>query len=898
MKIHFYIRFHTHFGQGMCLSGNHELLGSDDLASAVDMTFFNNDFWYFTLDLPEGFDDPIVYRYVLKEADGFQVVEGEDRRALDLSEIKAADLTVYDVWNAIGELSNVFFTRPFSNVLLGHVARTKVPAIRRYSHEFRVKSPVLQPGETICMVGSTENLKKWDTADPVLMVPENGWFVARVKLLDNEWPATYKYGIYNIEEKKMVRFEDGGNRYLSNFNPGTEITVLHDGFVNCQVPRWRGAGVAIPVFSLRSVKSFGVGEFTDIPLLVDWAKQVGLQLIQLLPVNDTTARNTWHDSYPYAAISAFALHPLYINLDRVAGRQYAHIVKPLSKKQKQLNELPVFDYEQVMKFKWLALKELYQASKEKFKDDLDYFKFFDLNRHWLVPYAVFSYLRDKYKTADFSKWKHHSVYDEGKILKMASPSSTHYEGVAFFYFVQYHLHLQMKAATDYAHRNKIVLKGDIPIGIHRHSADAWASPNLYNLNEQSGAPPDDFAIKGQNWGFPTYNWEEMKHDGFHWWRLRFDQMSKYFDAFRIDHILGFFRIWSIPLHSVEGIMGRFVPAIPVDISEFHHNQIWFDYDRYCNPFINDSILEGVFQERASFVRENFLEAPQEGRYRLKEEFNTQHKVAKYFSRNKIEGGKELRQGMFDLISNIILFEEQGSHGTQFHFRIGVANTSSFQWLDDTTKNRLYQLYVHYFYRRQDDFWKREALNKLPGLKMSTNMLVCGEDLGMVPGCVPEVMRILGILSLEIERMPKDPKREFFHPNDAPYLSVVTPSTHDMSTIRGWWEEDRGKTQRFYNFMLGHYGEAPQFCEPWINREIVVQHLYSPAMWSIFQLQDLMGINGNVRRTDPNEERINVPSNTHHFWQYRMHLTLESLLKAAELNEELKKYIQESGRMAS
>ena len=695
--------------------------------------------------------------------------------------------------------------------------------------------------------------------------------------------------------KKLVRFEEGENRILQKNENETVLTIIHDGFVQCPVVNWKGAGVAIPVFSLRSKKSFGVGEFTDIPLLIDWAKQTGLQLIQLLPVNDTTAMHNWHDSYPYAAISAFALHPLYINLEKVAGKNFVHIVKPLKKKQKQLNELAVFDYEQVMKFKWSVLKELYLASKDVFKNDLDYFEFFELNRHWLVPYAAFSYLRNKNNTPDFNQWKNHKIYNESEIQKLVSPSRSHYDEIAFFYFVQYHLHLQMKSAVDYAHRQKIVLKGDIPIGIHRYGCDAWANPSLYYMNEQSGAPPDDFAVKGQNWGFPTYNWVKMKEDGFKWWRLRFDQMSNYFDAFRIDHILGFFRIWSIPLHAVEGILGRFVPAIPIDISEFQSNNIWFDYDRYCKPFITDEILGWICNEHANYIKEHFLETTSYGQYRLRDEFSTQKKVAQYFAQNSFEGGDEIKHCLFDLISNVILLEEENSGGHKFHFRIEMKNTSSFQQLENNTKERLQELYINYFYHRQDDFWRKEALKKLPQLKRSTNMLICGEDLGMVPHCVPEVMKELGILSLEIERMPKDPKTEFFHPNDSPYLAVVTPSTHDMSTIRGWWEEDRGKTQRFYKFMLGHYGQAPFYCEPWINKEIVLQHLYSPAMWSIFLLQDLLGINGKIRRENPNDERINIPSDPNHFWQYRMHLNLEDLLKENEFNEEIKKYVKESGR---
>jgi 4-alpha-glucanotransferase len=895
MSIHFYIKYHTKPGQSLFISGNNDVLGNNDATKALALSYLNSDYWHAKIEFPVDFDDTVLYKYFLKDIDGSEIYDGEENRSIDLSVINDNFIDVYDIWNAAGDVRNVFFTRAFSKVLLAPVTKIKADVLKKGTHIFRVKAPLLQSREVICMCGSTENLKKWSTSEPILLMAENDWFEANVTFNENEWPATYKYGIYNIEQKKMVRFEEGENRTIQKSEANVGTIIMHDGFVNCGVSNWRGAGVTIPVFSLRSSKDFGVGEFTDIPLLVDWAKNTGIKLIQLLPVNDTTATHTSHDSYPYGAISAFAMHPLYINLDKIAGEQYTSILKPLRKMQKQLNDLPVSDYEQVMKFKWSALKELYLASKSDFKNDLDYFEFFELNRHWLVPYAAFSYLRDKNKTSDFNKWKKYSVYNESEIQKLVSPSKKHYDEIAFFYFIQYHLHLQMKSAVDYAHKNKIILKGDIPIGIHRFGCDAWTNPSLYNMDEQSGAPPDDFAIKGQNWGFPTYNWEQMKQDGFQWWRLRFDQMSNYFDAFRIDHILGFFRIWSIPLNSIEGIMGRFVPAIPVDVSEFYNNNIWFDYNRYCKPFITDEIINSVFNDKVNYVKETFLELLAYGNYNLKEPFNTQRKVEQYFFQNKIEDAAKIKQGLFDVISNVILFEEENSGGQKFHFRFGIENTSSFQQLEYHTRGRIHDLYLNYFYRRQDNFWRKEALKKLPQLKRSTSMLICGEDLGMVPHCVPEVMKDLGILSLEIERMPKDLSKEFFHPNDSPYLAVVTPSTHDTSTIRGWWEENRAKTQKFYNYMLGHYGEAPYFCEPWINKEIVLQNLYSPAMWSIFLLQDLLGMNGDIRRENPGEERINVPSDPNHYWGYRMHLTLENLLKENEFNNEVKKYVSECGR---
>jgi 4-alpha-glucanotransferase len=388
----------------------------------------------------------------------------------------------------------------------------------------------------------------------------------------------------------------------------------------------------------------------------------------------------------------------------------------------------------------------------------------------------------------------------------------------------------------------------------------------------------------------------MEETGFHWWKKRFQQMSHYFDAFRIDHILGFFRIWSIPVDAVEGIVGVFHPAVPVHVNEFFERRMDFDYDRFCKPYLTEDIIESLFGKQAHFVKETFLQENNKGGYDFLESYDTQQKIeAFYNTQEKTEENNEIKGGLFEALSNVILFEHKGSNKLEFHFRISMEGTTSFQHLDENTKYHLRELYVNYFYGRQDGFWKKEALRKLPPLKESTSMLICGEDLGMVPHCVPEVMKSLGILSLEIQRMPKNPYTQFFHPANAPYLSVITPSTHDMSTIRGWWEENRTITQTFYNTVLEEWGEAPYFCEPWVNRAIVLQHLYSPAMWSIFQLQDLLGMSETLRRENPHEERINQPANPKHYWKYRMHLTLEDLIAEKEFSKEIKDYIVHSGR---
>jgi 4-alpha-glucanotransferase len=904
MRILFYVRFQTEFGQGLLLSGNVEELGNNDPAKALPMTYLNELFWEITVNFPEEKLSSFEYKYILRTKEGDFILDGANDRSIDLLENDYKEIHLIDEWNHAGEFENAFFTTPFQQTLLaGNVTKLKQKPVKHASHIFKVKAPLLKKNEAVCLIGGGEVLNNWSTEKPVLLSKDNSWWTVKVDLLKEDFPLAYKYGVYNVKEKKFIRFEKGDNRLLVDKVSKKKLTIVHDGFVHLPNKDWKGAGIAIPVFSLRSKNSFGVGEFTDLKLLVDWAKATSLKLIQILPVNDTTANHTWTDSYPYAAISAFALHPQYINLEKVAGKEHANNLKPLKKKQKQLNELAEIDYEEVMKYKLGMLKELYELTAKQIFSDSDYKDFFENNRHWLVPYAAFCYFRDKNGTSNSEQWKTNQVYDQKEIEKLSKPGTSTYSEIAFHYFIQYHLHSQLKEAADYAHKKGIVMKGDIAIGIYRYGCDAWVEPELYNMCLQAGAPPDDFAVKGQNWGFPTYNWKKMQEDGFSWWRKRFEQMSNYFDAFRIDHILGFFRIWSIPMHAIQGIMGYFVPAIPVRINEFGEKGIWFDYYRYCKPYITDQILNEIFGENAARVKNEFVVPNEFDGYELEMSLTTQKQVSDYFAElEDSDENKTIKQGLFDLISNVILFEEEnlpggqaGSDGEEFHFRFGIENTPSFKYLDAQTQQKLKDLYIDYFFHRQDEFWKKEAMKKLPYLKNSTNMLICGEDLGMVPHCVPDVMKQLGILSLEIQRMPKELNKEFFHPNDAPYLSVVTPSTHDMSTIRGWWEEDKGKTQRYYNNVLGQHGEAPSFCEAWINRAVVLQHLYCPAMWSIFQLQDILGMSETLRRANPEEERINQPADPKHYWRYRMHIPLEKLLKEKEFNEELRGYVIHSGR---
>ena len=887
MILTFRIRFSTRVGQSLWFSGNGPLPGP-----AVPMRYVDRENWEISVKLEkDAVRQALSYSYTLRNPNGSQSVDwGRDRR-LRPADFKAGELLVIDSWNHAGLAANAFYTEPFKKVLLAENF-TAVPVVRTpdATHTFRVKAPLLAKGQTLCLLGEGTVLGNWQTGQPILLSrpAREDFYSAALDLRDQPFPLAYKFGVFDVKKNTFVRFEDGPNRTLSDTLAPARHTVVNDGFAALPTDTWHGAGVAVPVFSLRSENSFGVGEFLDLKALADWGHSVGLKLIQLLPVNDTTATHSWKDSYPYAAISAFALHPIYLSLAATANTKNQKLLANMEEERRRLNALEVVDYEAVMKLKLQFLRKIFPSQKAATFRGKEYKKFHAENKEWLLPYAVFCSLRDKFGTADFNRWPEHRTYSVAKAATLASGN----DDVAFHFFVQYHLHRQLKEATAHAHACGLVVKGDIAIGVYRHGVDTWQSPELFHLDLQAGAPPDPFAAKGQNWGFPTYNWPRMAADGFAWWTRRFAQMGNYFDAFRIDHILGFFRIWSSPAHAVEGILGYFEPAIPVQESEFTARGIPFDRGRLAKPFINDAVLREIFGGDAERVRREFLSANGAGGYALKGGFSTQRQVEDHFAaRPEIDASGKLKTGLFDLISNVILFEIEG----RFHFRFAIEQTSSFKHLTPDTQARLRDLSADYFFRRQDGFWMREAMHKLPALKRGTNMLICGEDLGLVPACVPEVMHDLGLLSLEIERMPKKLGAAFSRPAEAPYLSVVTPSTHDMSTIRGWWTENRKLTQDYFSRELGQPGEAPLEATPEVVEAVVQTHLASPAMWSIFQLQDLFGLDGKLRREDVESERINVPANPNFYWRYRMHLTLERLRRCKEFNSKLARLIQENGR---
>ncbi len=802
-----------------------------------EMEYFGG-FWRVSLPLRK-FGRNRRYRYQLRRRCEVLRREWRGHRLPSVPSGTAA-IEVRDLWQDRPEDSPLW-SSAFRDVILRRASSAAGAPESRFNILLHTACADIRPGEVLGITGDIPALGSWGEA--IRLVSDGDYKIPRqqdregnsaaggclwsgrlnIRAADNDGVFHYKYVIAEAATGRILHWEKGENRTCC-IPEGGRTMILQTSAPRFGRPALRCAGVAVPLFSLRSRTSFGVGEFSDIRLLAEWTAACGGHIIQLLPINDTTVTGTWTDSYPYNAVSSFALHPIYINLAE-AGVETDDDYNRL---QRELNALPALDYERVFSEKMRLLHKAFGKLCDGLASDPAFAAFVKENDGWLLPYAVFSCLREDFGTAHTSQWGRYSRYTlkKGREYAKANP-----QRVGFVFWVQYQLYLQLKEAAACAHSKGVALKGDLPIGVSPLSADVWAEPQLFNLDMQAGAPPDAFSASGQNWGFPTYNWERMAGDGFRWWRERLKKMSRYFDAYRIDHLLGFFRIWEIPSHYKSGTMGHFSPALPLSAALLEQQ----GFDLSQDGMVACGECDGLF-----------VEDPR-------------------------------RKGFY-------------------HPRIAAQLTAAYKALTPSLRATFDALSEDFFYHRHDGLWRSSALRKLPALMRATPMLCCGEDLGMIPSCVAPVMTFLGILSLEVQRMPKDPSTEFADPARYPRCSVCTTSSHDTSPLRAWWEEDRAATGRYYRNMLKMEGEAPQCCTPQIAESILRAHLESPAMLAIFPLQDYLALDAGLRYVgDPADERVNIPAVHNHYWRYRMHLTLEELLAATTFSSRLRSLMLSCGR---
>ncbi len=875
MKFCFHINYRTNPGESLAIDCRFD----GNTIQVIPMHTNDGINWIANADVETGQSSVINYHYrVVNEAG--ETVRTEWHLVPHMCRATGVATHLHDLWHDPSDHSPLY-SSAFTDCLFRRDSRPLPNSEHHFHTILTVMSAQAAPGKSLRLVGSPDALGGWNPSNGLAM-HEIGPGLWQIGINSCNLPHEFEFKFVAMSADGNCVWENGDNRriaFLPSSPHETTIIELREATFSDRMPRV--AGTVVPVFSLRSQGGFGVGDFGDLKMMIDWVSMTGQHALQILPVNDTTISHTWTDSYPYNSISIYALHPQYVDLRQLPSLKDKAKHLYYEDMRMELNSLPQIDYEQVNKAKIGYLRDVYHQIKSSVCRRATYKQFVKANGYWLEPYARYCHNRDKCGTTDFSKWTDNgNSADDGDIK--------------FWYFVQYVLDQQLKSAHDYARSKKVILKGDIPIGISRNGVEAWIEPRYFNLNSQAGAPPDAFSTDGQNWGFPTYNWTEMKSDGYNWWQRRFTKMSEYFDAYRIDHILGFFRIWDIPADSVTGLLGQFSPSLGMNKEEIETYGFDFDEQRFCDPYVTDEIADRLLGTWADEAKARYMVSNGDGTYSLIPKYSTQRAIERDLNGDD-NRSRAIKKGMYAIISNVIFVRDRRV-ADLYHPRIALQKTLSYDMLsDDLTKQALDRLHNDYFYHRHNRFWQQEAMQKLPALTQCTRMLTCAEDLGMVPDCVPQVMNSLKILTLEIQRMPKKYGYEFSNLAENPYLSVSTISTHDMSTLRQWWDEDPSAAQRYYNNVLRHNGDAPHPLPPHVAGEIVSAHLASPSMLCMLSLQDWLAIDQDMRNPDANTERINDPANPHHYWRWRMHLTIENLKASTRLNENIQAMIESNGR---
>ena len=879
MKLKFAIQYGTQWGENLYVAITYTSKDAKEKVRRLPM--MTEDGWHWELETSavESRQHPvesITYYYYVADADG-----NEQRR-----EWTGVPRTYYfdatknyimpDLWREVPLQYHLYSKacQVTSGLSSGDALCVQRVPLYRKTIIFRVSAPQIRQGQSVAILGSHPALGSWNPARYLRMEPIGlcEWLLS-VNVDAILMPLEYKYVIVDDATHGLVAWEEGDNRTVEgmlppeqNAVPDGTVLVVYGESLRVKEEIWRAAGVAIPVFSLRSSHSCGVGDFGDLRLLVDWAVATGMKVIQILPVNDTTAARSWSDSYPYNIVSAFALHPQYLDLYALGPLRNKKYMTVFLRQQNELNAMNHTDYEAVQRVKFDYIRVLYEERGQQTLDSREFKLWYEENQDWLVPYA---------------DW-------------LASKPSVNSKplSVNIVYFTQYHLHLQLKGAADYAREHGVVLKGDVPIGVNRDSVETATHPDLFCLDASTGAPPDNFSQNGQNWGFPTYNWESKEIVP--WFQKRLKWMEQYFDAIRIDHVLGFFRIWEIPTDAIFGLLGHFSPALPMTQGEIEYFGLPFRKDLFTRPLINDRVLQRLFGLHVPYVREHFLIPRNYGLYDLKAEYDTQQKICEAFEGKGDENSLWIRDGLYRLVSNVLFLEDK-RQPEMYHPRIGAWLDPVYEALTAEEKDAYMRLYNNYFYQRHNLFWGATAMRRLSEVFGHTRMLCCAEDLGMLPDCVAPVLDALRILTLEIQSMPKQSGFEFTHLDGNPYRSVATVSTHDMPPLRLWWEESPERTQRYYVSMLQKQGRAPEHLPAHLAEEIIARHLYCPSMLCILSMQDWLAMDTELRSKHPRDERINVPSDPYNHWKYRMHLPLEDLIAAIKYNNKVRTMIQRSKR---
>ena len=641
----------------------------------------------------------------------------------------------------------------------------------------------------------------------------------------------------------------------------------------------RLTGTVVPVGALRGKESIGVGEFADLPAFGELCIQMGIGLVQILPVNDTG----YQDS-PYFALTAFALHPLYIRIGELPEASgFTEKIKAIGRKFEHEKKFP---YLAVLREKMALLREIYSEASEKISAGAKGGALADwiAENPWVKSYAVFRRLKEANGEKSWKEWPANNKVNEKAIEALWNDAGLKKEHL-FWAWVQQALDRQFcRAAKDLADMG-IILEGDLPILINEDSADVWAHPEIFNLEQSAGAPPDMYGPEGQNWGFPTFNWKVQAKDNYAWWKARLKTAEKYYKAYRIDHVLGFFRIWTSSRGDISSssALGRYIPYVPVtagDLEElgFDKNRIrWVSRPHIPTGEVWNAVASGGGQNENRAAEEVFEKVLD----RIGEE-------ELWLFKETIRGSKDIeamdlhpsaKAYLIKAWANRLFLEyEKGQFVQTWFYR----DSRAYQSLGDEEREKLEALLS----KRQEEsekIWEKEGKKLLSILASSSAMLPCAEDLGAVPDCVPKVLNELEILGLRVVRWYREWEKEnqpYIPFEDYPELAVCTPAVHDSSTLREWW--DREADQEQFAGFLG-LPSLPKIYNPGTAKIILTKIAGAASCYRVFQIQDLLHLSGRWYSADPADERINVPGTvSEQNWTWRLPAAPAEIAKDSEL----------------
>lgn len=905
MKLKFSVHYSTVWGQSLHVMITYIHVGGRRKSYDLSMQTQDGDLWTLETPVMESRQRPVEsfeYFYQVEDADGKPIVAEWHRNERRYHFDADRDYILPDQWRDIPLqyhlLSKAYRTAERIAEMQRDTADavTRLPLFRK-TIIFRVLAPQLRQGESLAICGNHPSLGDWNPSRFIRMheVGESEWILS-LNVDNISFPLEYKYVVIDDSSHQLVRWEEGENRSTGEYKVSDgQVLVLYGENLRVRETMWRIAGLVVPLFAVKTEASFGTGDFGDLKPLADWAADAGMKMIQLLPVFDTTTTHTWSDSNPYNCISLHALHPHYMDLAQLGTLEDATKRNRYRKRQRELNALGYVDYEAVDRIKLDYIADVFAERGTEELASPEYAAFCADNKDWLYAYACFCALREHYHTARTSDWQDYAVYDADKLEQLYNDDEAFRRAVDLACFTQYHLHRQLCDAAEYARSKDISLEGDLPAGVCRDSVATWCHPELFRLDMTFGCPPEPTEPRGQNWGIPTYDWTRSKqHDVTSILRNVLKGMEPYFDALRIDHVVSLFRVWEIPVGQRWACLGHFSPSLPLSEEEIRSYGIDFKRELFTTPFITDDIIRDFFGIHADFVRDNYLERKPYGLYALKKDFDTQGKIQRRFDNMRDENSLWICEGLQHLCANVLFVEDPYQHG-MYHPRYGVASNPVYNVLSASEKEAFMGLYDNYFFERHQYYWQTTAERRLDGLLADTHLLVCAEDLGMLPKCVGSVLDRSRVLTLEVQQMPKRHGEEFAHLENNPYRSVATPTTHDMAPMRLWWEGNRGRTQRYWITMLQKEGRAPLHLPPHIAEEIVSRHLYCPSMLCMVSIQDLLAMDSNLCSPNVHDERGNAPYDSFNQWKYRMNVTVEELKKSTQFTAKLKTMITRSKR---